>query len=284
MADDFTLTIKRFEPSDVRLGRHVVHDERSRRFPFRAAPRRLASVRHIVQIPIMDQGNLGSCTGHAGVNTLASGPFWSAAQPPLVAAGDPHIYAVGLYSDATKLDPWPGQYEPDDTGSDGLSVAKALHQRGLISGYSHAFSLQDALAAVAERVSMFGLSWYSSMFEPDSEGRLTISGQVEGGHEIAADEIDVNRERVWFRNQWGAAWGQGGRAFISFDDLGRLLGEEGDCTVLVPLAEPAPQPEPAPEPKPDTEKELAQALRRFLPSHAAPAYLKRPATVWVKGR
>lgn len=286
MADDFSLKIRRFDAQDPRLGRHVVHDSRSLRYRFRAtrAPRKLASVRHNIQIPVMDQGNLGSCTGHAGTNVLASGSFWTAAQAPLIAAGDPHSYAVGLYSDATRLDPWPGAYEPDDTGSDGLSIAKALQGRGLISGYQHAMSLQDALAALAERVVMVGTNWLGAMFEPTPDGQLTVSGSVEGGHEYALDELDVARKRVWMRNSWGSGWGIEGRAWMSWDDLGQLLDADGDCTVLIPLAEPAPQPEPAPEPKPDTEKDLAQALRRFLPSHAAPAYLKKPGTVWLKGR
>src|SRR4051794_12626253 len=131
MADEFTLDIKRFSPTDRRLGRHVVHDSRSRRFAAPARnPRRLSSVRHNVNVPILDQGQIGSCTGHAGTNALASAAFWTAGQSA-IGTSDPHLYAVELYSDATKVDPWPGQYTPDDTGSDGLSIAKVLLARGL---------------------------------------------------------------------------------------------------------------------------------------------------------
>jgi hypothetical protein len=64
MSDEFSILIKRFDPTDPRLGRHVVHDSRSLRY---LAPARdlgtLVSIRHKVEIPIMDQGEVGSCTG-----------------------------------------------------------------------------------------------------------------------------------------------------------------------------------------------------------------------------
>jgi hypothetical protein len=44
------------------------------------------------------------------------------------------------------------------------------------------------------------------------------------------------------RNSWGRAWGSRGRAWMTWDDLGQLLADDGDCTILVPRTEPAPQP------------------------------------------
>jgi hypothetical protein len=69
------------------------------------------------------------------------------------------VYAEHLYSDATKIDPWTGEWLPDDTGSDGLSIAKVLLTRGLISGYQHATTLEAALTALAQRPVMIGSSW-----------------------------------------------------------------------------------------------------------------------------
>lgn len=289
MADDFTLKIHRFEPRDRRLGRHVVHDSRSLRYRAPARdPRKLASVRHEVRIPVMDQGDVGSCTGHAGTAVIASAAFWTAAQAPLLAAGDPHTYAVGLYGDATALDPWPGQYVPDDTGSDGLSVAKVLHARGLISGYQHATSLAAALTGLAERVVMVGTTWLTGMYDPGPDGQLSVSGQAVGGHEYALDEIDVERQRVWMRNSWSDSWGQGGRAWMPWDDLGRLLADDGDCTILVPRSEPAPRPTPAapaPAPAPAArtpeDERLADAIRRWQHTSAGPAYLRNAASAWL---
>lgn len=296
MSEDFTLVVKKFDPADPRLGRHVLHDSRSLRFLApRKDPATLTSVRHMVHIPILDQGDVGSCTGHAGTAALGSDPFWTGAQSFLTDPHDPHEYAVMLYSQATMLDPWPGQWEPDDTGSDGLSIAKALKARGLISGYQAATSLEAALTALAQRVVIVGTSWYSGMYEVAADGRMNVSGATLGGHEFALDELDVENERVWMRNSWGESYGLRGRAWMGWEDLRRLLADFGDCTVLIPRDEPAPQPQPTPAPSPaptpaptpappspSVSRELAAALRKFVPTKGCPLYLKQAATNYLK--
>lgn len=182
------------------------------------------------------------------------------------------------------LDPWPGQYTPDDTGSDGLSVAKVLQARGLISGYQHALSLEAALTGLAERVVIVGTSWLAGMYDPAPDGRLAVSGPSVGGHEYALDELDVPNRRVWMRNSWGPGWGIEGRAWMSWEDLGRLLADDGDCTILIPRTEPPPQPSPPPARKPDFDAPLATALRRFLKTRAVPAYVRPPAEGWLKSK
>lgn len=290
MTTDYTLKLRKIPTGDARLGRHVHHDSRSLAYRAPARdPATLRSIRHAINIPIMDQGDLGSCTGHAGTAALAGDAFWSASKDA-IGPGDPHAYAVHLYADATVIDPWPGSYTPDDTGSDGLSIAKVLQSRGLISGYTHATSLEATLTALAERPVIVGTSWLNGMYDPDSAGKLTVSGAVAGGHEYALDELDVEHQRVWMRNSWSDTWGQGGRAWLAWDDLAKLLADDGDCTVLIPKTEPAPQPAPVPAPvpapAPGRSKEdmaLAAALTKFLKtSGAGPSYLRTAGAAWVK--
>jgi len=157
-------------------------------------------------------------------------------------------FAVVLYSLATTLDPYSGMYPPTDTGSNGLSIAKALQKLGLISGYQHATSLAAALTALNDQACMVGTIWRGDMFNPMSDGRLKITGNIEGGHEYKLDELDVENKRVWILNQWGLDWGINGRAYLTWDDLGTLLANQGDCTVLTPVTQPAPTPSPAPAP------------------------------------
>lgn len=294
MSDEFSIVVKRFDPTDPRLGRHVVHDSRSLRYLApRRDPRTLASVRHRVEIPIIDQGSVGSCTGHAGTAALGSEHFWAAGRDE-IGPGDPHVYAEHLYSAATIIDPWPGQWLPEDTGSDGLSIAKVLKSRGLISGYQHATSLEATLTALAQRVVMIGSSWYSGMYEVAADGRMTVSGDTLGGHEYVLDELDVERQRVWMRNSWGEGYGLRGRAWMTWEDLKRLLADFGDCTVLVPREEPAPTPAPAPPsppaptpaptpapPAPDASAPLRTALTKFAKTTACPKYLKKAADAWL---
>jgi len=230
------------------LGRNINHDPRSRAFAFDGSSITLKSTRWHRNVPCFDQGNLGSCTGNSAVGLISTDPYFS-----ILPAGtelDEKV-AVSVYSDATKIDNAPGSYPPNDTGSDGLSVAKVLQSRGLISGFTHCFSLNDVLAALTQHPIMIGVNWYHNMFHPDSNGILNIPAgdYVAGGHEFILDEIDVERQLVGMQNSWGADWGvDNGRAYMSFDTLGRLLQEQGDATVLVGLNKPAPQPSPTPVP------------------------------------
>jgi hypothetical protein len=145
-------------------------------------------------------------------------------------------------------------------------VAKACQQRGFISGYVHATSLEAALTALAAGPVIAGVNWYSSFDQPDAEGVISIGKRaaVRGGHEICVDELDVENRRIGFTNSWGDSWGVGGRAYMSWDTFGRLLDEDGDVTVFVPLTQPAPTPTP-PVPA-DPLAELAVMFRQWVAS------------------
>lgn len=237
-----------------RLGRHVHHDPRSLAYQVTAVtdPSVLTSVRHERGVPVLDQGSLGSCTGNAAEGCLGSSPFLAAIPDgPSRPGADTDVdeqQAVALYSAATRLDSVRGTYPPDDTGSSGLGVAKACQKAGLISGYRHATSLNAALTALSQTPVITGVSWYDSFDEPAADGTISIAkgATVRGGHEFVVDELDVEGKRIGFTNSWGASWGVQGRAYMSWDTWERLLAEQGDVTVFVPLSEPPPTPSPQP--------------------------------------
>ena len=258
--------------TDPRLGRHIHHDSRSFAYKFDTSGLALKSVKHKRRMPIFDQGNIGSCTGNAGIGCLATEPFYqdvasTAYRQFQYSAQIKEIYtfdeagAVQLYSDATHADDYPGQYPPDDTGSDGLTIAKILKQAGKISGYQHTFSLDDALLALTKTPFITGVDWYDAMFHPDADGRVHPKGSLAGGHEIVADEIDAENERVWFSNSWGDDWGVIGRFYLTFADYGALLARQGDVTIFVPLSQPIPTPIPGPE---EFDAELAAVARTWV--------------------
>lgn len=239
-----TFTIERhvFDRADPRLGRHVEHDSRSRAYAFRGPDKpSLQSVRHERHIPVLDQGDLGSCTGNAATGAVATGRNFVGA---VTSASLDEAFAVDLYHAATTLDNVPGTYPPDDTGSTGLAVAKACKQAGLISGYQHTFTLQDALAALQIGPVIVGTEWHEDQFTPDPDGRMHITGAVAGGHEYVVDEIDVENQRVWITNSWGTSWGVQGRAYYTWADFGTLLAADGDVVLFTPVTAPAPPPQP----------------------------------------
>jgi len=104
-----------------RLGRHVVHDPRSRNFSADAAAA-IKSVQHqAVGLPL-DQGNIGSCTANAMCGALDSAPDNATGRQ--FGEND----AVSLYELETQLEGQP--YPPNDPGGSGLMVSKAAKQLG----------------------------------------------------------------------------------------------------------------------------------------------------------
>jgi hypothetical protein len=260
------------------LGRHVNHDPQSRRYAFRAR-RVLVDTAHTRRIAVLDQGQLGSCTGNAALGCIGTDPFYTT-EPATMDWSEGQ--AVEVYSEATSIDPWPGAWPPDDTGSDGLSVAKVLQDHGWVSGYQHAFSLPDALSALVDRPVITGTNWYESMFDPSPTGevRVTAGSQLAGGHEYVADRLDVTNGRVWFTNSWGTGWGAAGRFWMSFDTWQRLLSEDGDVTVFTPNTQPPPVPTPTPD---ETFAEVAKpwAAKR----HCGPnAVMARATKTWLAAK
>jgi hypothetical protein len=232
-----------------RLGRHVEHDPRSRAYAISEDlfPAGYTSTVHKVDIPVLDQGQLGSCTGNAAEGLVGSDPLYVAVPLDLPArpTGDAiqdEAQAVALYSAATRRDRIHGQYPPLDTGSTGLAVAKAAKSLGLISGYQHAFSLDATLRALSAAPLIVGVHWYEGFDHPDATGSVSISGSVRGGHEFLLFGIDADRHTVLARNSWGPGFGVEGCFSFSWDDLGRLLDEQGDATLFVPVSSPSPQP------------------------------------------
>jgi hypothetical protein len=240
------IVVRRFDQTDPRLGRHVEHDERSRSFAFNTVGLIVKDATHARKIPILDQGNLGSCTLNAGVGATGSDPLFDAL-PSNHPSLDENL-AVKLYSVATKLDTIPGDYPPNDTGSTGLAAAKALQQAGLIVGYQHTFTLDDALRALQVTPVITGVTWYENFFYPDANGLITYKrgDQVAGGHEFVVNEVHVAERLVGCYNSWGESWGAKGKFYMSWDLWQQLLDDQGDVTVLLPSTAPAPTPSPTP--------------------------------------
>lgn len=230
------------------LGRTVEHDPASwnYRHPVRTITQR-RNVIHTLGAPCLDQGTVGSCEGNTGVewtNTSAAirnrRKFWDA-----VGSHGQHYLAepqaVGLYSAATRLDDdgIATVYPPDDTGTSGVGIAKAMQAAGIIGAYDWTFTFEAFLAVLQIRAVMLGTNWYRSMFDPNASGVVTIGrGDVDpdGGHAYLGLAIDWTRERIGCQNHWTADWGikiggRPGRFWLPFATAERLLSEQGDSLV-----------------------------------------------------
>lgn len=223
-----------------KLGRIINHDERSKQFAFNTADIKITNVTHKRLIPVLDQGQVGSCTGNAGIGSINTEPCVISSFP--VFSPD-EAGALKLYSAAEALD-GSGTYPPIDVGSSGLSIAKVLLKAGAISAYQHTFTLNDALKALMQYPIITGTNWYSNMFTPDADGRVHPTGTLEGGHEYEAFKVDTDLGRIWFYNSWGTTWGVNGTFYMTWADYGNLLAKSGDVTVLIPPISTPPAPAP----------------------------------------
>lgn len=223
-----------------RLGRHVEHDERSRMFAFsRPVPPPLLD--HTViwesSAPILEQGNLGSCTGNAAAQLINTDLFLPVRRAKHRPAWLNEHDAVHLYSKATVLDNISGHYRPDDTGSSGIGVAKSLKFYNYIDHYEHCFTWEQFLAGIVTQPVLFGTLWTDQMFVPDAKGVVSVGtisdATVAGGHEYLCRGINFEKSVCLFRNSWGDTWNpvMKGEFCMSFSDVKKLLANQGDVTV-----------------------------------------------------
>lgn len=234
------------------LGRNVHFDSRSALYPFRSEVPRSAITSQAWQrrIDVLNQGNLGSCTGNALVGCVGTSPLFEGLPADHVLLDENE--AVKVYSLATTLDDAPGAYPPTDTGSDGIDACKAGVQLGLLSGYTHCIDLSTMELALQSGPVAIGINWYSSFDRPGSDGLVDIasSAYVRGGHEVEVLGIEPSLQLLYAVNSWGPSWGNHGLFHFSYATMERLLAEQGDCVVPVPVNVPAPVPIPPPGPAP----------------------------------
>jgi hypothetical protein len=269
-------------------GRHVEHDPRSLSFAQGVLPRSaVKSVDWTRRIPILDQGNVGSCTGNATTGLLGTDAlgYTASATVTISAAGAAashgvftqgvytldEDFALKVYRLNTILDGIPGEYPAEDTGSSGVACGKSLKALGLATGYKHAFSIDALKSALQSGPVLLGIPWLNSMFDTATDGRISVkaSSGVAGGHEIECSKYDAVNGRFWIPNSWGESWGVKGWAYFSEADLSYLLSQQGDVTVPA-LSAPSPDPTPVPPtpiPAPvDADKEFAAAAHKWLSS------------------
>ena len=230
------------------LGRNVKHDSRSRDYAFAVLPTRRVTTIWPHSTPVLDQGQISSCTGNAVVQLLNTDRFApvraakntlpKAKSGWLTESAALTVYSLGTHLDGQGADQY---YPPNDDGCDGLSVTRAAVSLGFFDRYLHCFTWSQVEAAIQTQPCIAGVTWTQQMFTVNSNGfvspgDLSDPNNVAGGHEVMMQGIDFERQCLVFLNSWGPAWGggpglTGGQFRISFPDFQTLLNDQGDVVV-----------------------------------------------------
>lgn len=172
---------------------------------------------------VLDQGSEGACVGFSFAHELAAKPF-------VVAAVD-NATGRSIYKGAQANDEWPGDaYD----GSSVLGGAKYLTGAGYYAEYRWATSVSDLALAIGHHgPAVLGVNWRDGMFDPDADGTLHVQGDVVGGHAIVNRGVSYRSRRFRLTNSWSKQWGKDGDAFVSFDDMEKLLADSGEACIPV---------------------------------------------------
>jgi hypothetical protein len=189
----------------------------------------------------LDQGQTGTCVGHAAKHWELTAPIIRTKRlgPPT---------AIDMYLAASKRDEWHGG-QPDTTLQDGTSLtAVMLALRDDFHMISE-FKWTDKVDEILQYLCMdgansvvLGLPWKASMFTTDENGFLHVDRNSEwvGGHALDGSLLRVAEPgHIGGPNSWGrpADFGKlnkktgmrDGRWRLYLDDLHYLMGEGGDC-------------------------------------------------------
>ena len=229
------------ETADVKLGRLVQFDVRSRGWPVSAVlPSRTPRSYTWRMGPALDQGDTSSCVAFMLGGQAVGRPAPLDRPERLTRA-----WLLGAYCRAQAIDPWPGQDQscgmpgPWYGGTSVLAGLKVFREAGFFREFRWAFSLDDAVLGVGRNgPALLGTWWREGMSRPDGDGRIRWAGAYQGGHAYLVSAVNLRGVSSWLdgevevTNSWGPRWGRDGRVRMTVRDLGRALDEQGECAFV----------------------------------------------------
>jgi hypothetical protein len=207
-----------------RLGRTYIPDEKDKEHSIKDLLKDKSTDRHFKYYWSNgwwgDQGDKPESISYSWLHWLEDGSITqSKIDPPII---DPTVF----YERCKKVDKWRGS-DYDDTSV--RSGAKVLVEEGYIRAYNWTKDVETmALAILTTAPVLVGTTWYSEMSFPDDKGIIKPRGSRLGGHAYVVNGVNTEKRMFRIKNSWGRNWGNKGFAYISFDDMQKLIDEYGD--------------------------------------------------------
>jgi hypothetical protein len=177
-----------------------------------------------------NQGNSPMCVAYSWNHWLADGPITQ------LSSRNKTKYPFDidkLYTESQKVDEWPGE---NYNGTSVRAGAKILKKYGYIKNYYWAWDIETTINAILTMGPVvIGSHWYYNMFFPDKNGIIKPTGRIVGGHAYLLDGINTKKQLIRIKNSWGRNWGHNGFAYISFDDLSKLISENGEVCLATEI-------------------------------------------------
>jgi len=193
------------------------------------------------QVPILDQGSEGACTGF-GLASVANYLLRRRKVMPDTKPVSPRMF----YEMAKRYDEWPGEnyegssargamkgwhahgvcaedkwpYAAKKGKSDFLSEPRADDAKGRPLGAYFRVNHHD-LVAIHSAISEVGILYATSNVHTGwssvgSDGKIKFVDDQIGGHAFVIVAYDA--DGLWIQNSWGATWGYQGFGQVSYDD------------------------------------------------------------------
>jgi hypothetical protein len=220
------------------LGRHFKPDPNDHKFLMKAQlpppEEPIDYTDHLWQFigDVLNQGRTGTCVGHGWEH-------WRHVAP--IESDETESNAIAIYQQARTID---GE-DPNDlqAGSNVRSGAVAITMTGELQSYLWAFQNSEVTSWVLRNGPVVvGMNWYDSMFFPTAEGFVKIlpNAQRRGGHCWCVIGTDSKRAVHECVNSWGNGWGKNGHFYVAYEDMERLIHEDGEaCTAVQQLVIPS---------------------------------------------
>jgi hypothetical protein len=218
-------------------GRLRAPDPRDRMYALPQRPRAAVGVtKRLWRSPgILDQGQTSQCVVYSGDKYLTTRPITNKGFRT-------NEDREKIYKEVQALDEWPGE---DYDGTSVRAFYKWLKDKGFISEYRWAFDCETIINHVLGTGPVqMGTIWDDGLSQPDPRGYLspTTDTADDSGHAwiiVGADREARNPDgssgRVTMVNSWGYEWAKKGRAFLTFDNVDKLIKMEGEAAVATEI-------------------------------------------------